>query len=576
MTGPSGFSGASMRPRRESDPAEVGPYRVLAELGRGGMGRVLLGAGPDGRLVAVKQVHERFAADAAFRARFRREVAASRRVSGAYTAAVMDADVEAVTPWLASVFVVGPSLADAVDSGGPLPSDAVHGLAVGLATALAEIHRAGLIHRDLKPGNVLLAEDGVRVIDFGIARAVEEDAELTHTGGVIGSPAFMSPEQAEGRALTPASDVFSLASLLALALSGRSPFEGASALRTLYNVVHSEPDLGGVAPATRPFLEACLVKDPAARPTPARLLELLGPVAPAARRWPASVHAMITAQQAEVDRLLADPGRTLVLGAGAPAAAVVQPEPTALRTALDAVPNAAPGSGSDTGGSGGAVDATSAPEPTPGPVPAPAPAPPRRRPRRTAVRVAAVFALAGVSVGGYLLLRDLGGKGAGTGPAVADKYLKAPICSEAAPQLPLPTEQRRTEDDRYFEQTTYAETRCDWYGSYLAADGARYQDDTAAATVTWKIRRSSGSDNGTRVQRKDFSDFAEGKRNAPGIGVGDDAFWDAPGRGESCVLAVRDGNVWLWVGLGGTEHPAERCEAQAAEVARAALAAMPH
>lgn len=226
MTSPSGAAGPSMRPRRESDPAEVGPYRVLAELGRGGMGRVLLGAGPDGRLVAVKQVHERFAADAAFRARFRREVAASRRVSGAYTAAVMDADVEAVTPWLASVFVVGPSLADAVESGGPLPSDAVHGLAVGLATALVEIHRAGLIHRDLKPGNVLLAEDGVRVIDFGIARAVEEDAELTHTGGVIGSPAFMSPEQAEGRALTPASDVFSLASLLALALSGRSPFEG--------------------------------------------------------------------------------------------------------------------------------------------------------------------------------------------------------------------------------------------------------------------------------------------------------------------------------------------------------------
>ncbi|WTU30389.1 serine/threonine protein kinase [Kitasatospora purpeofusca] len=556
-----------MRPRRESDPAEVGPYRVLAELGRGGMGRVLLGAGPDGRLVAVKQVHERFAADAAFRARFRREVAASRRVSGAYTAAVMDADVEAVTPWLASVFVVGPSLADAVESGGPLPSDAVHGLAVGLATALVEIHRAGLIHRDLKPGNVLLAEDGVRVIDFGIARAVEEDAELTHTGGVIGSPAFMSPEQAEGRALTPASDVFSLASLLALALSGRSPFEGASALRTLYDVVHSEPDLGGVAPETRPFLEACLVKDPAARPTPARLLELLGPVAPAARRWPAAVHTMITAQQAEVDRLLADPGRTLVLRAGAPAAVVVQPGPTALRTVLD-------GAVTGSGGARDAVDATSASAPAA--AAAAAPAPPRRRRRPTALAAAVVLALAGFGGGGYLLLRDPNGGGAGTGPAVADKYLKAPICSEAAPQLPLPAEQRRTEDDGYFEQTTYAETRCAWYGSYLAVDGLRYRDDTAAATVTWKIRRTSGSDNGTRVQRKDFGDFAEGKRNAPGIGVGDDAFWDAPGRGETCTLAVRDGNVWLWVGLGGPDHPAERCEAQAAEVARAALAAMPH
>ncbi|MCX4752059.1 serine/threonine-protein kinase [Kitasatospora purpeofusca] len=548
-----------MRPRRESDPAEVGPYRVLAELGRGGMGRVLLGAGPDGRLVAVKQVHERFAADDAFRARFRREVAASRRVSGAYTAAVMDADVEAVTPWLASVFVVGPSLADAVESGGPLPSDAVHGLAVGLATALVEIHRAGLIHRDLKPGNVLLAEDGVRVIDFGIARAVEEDAELTHTGGVIGSPAFMSPEQAEGRALTPASDVFSLASLLALALSGRSPFEGASALRTLYNIVHSEPDLGGVAPETRPFLEACLVKDPAARPTPARLLELLGPVAPAARRWPAAVHTMIAAQQAEVDRLLADPGRTLVLRAVAPEVVVVQPEPTALRTVLDA-------SATGSGDARAAVDPTSAP----------APDPPRRRRRPTALVTTVVLALAGFGGGGYLLLHDPNGGGAGTGPAAADKYLKAPICSEAAPQLPLPAEQRRTEYDRYFEQTTNAETQCAWYGSYLAVDGARYWEQTAAATVTWKIRRTSGSDNGTRVQRKDFGDFAKGKRNAPGIGVGDDAFWDEPGRGESCSLAVRDGNVWLWVGLGGPDHPAESCEAQAAEVARTALAAMPH
>ncbi|MEV0193267.1 serine/threonine-protein kinase [Kitasatospora purpeofusca] len=561
MTGPTGAPGPSMRPRRESDPAEVGPYRVLAELGRGGMGRVLLGAGPDGRLVAVKQVHERFAADAAFRARFRREVAASRRVSGAYTAAVMDADVEAVTPWLASVFVVGPSLADAVESGGPLSSDAVHGLAVGLATALVEIHRAGLVHRDLKPGNVLLAEDGVRVIDFGIARAVEEDAELTHTGGVIGSPAFMSPEQAEGRALTPASDVFSLASLLALALSGRSPFDGASALRTLYNVVHSEPDLGGVAPETRPFLEACLVKDPAARPTPARLLELLGPVAPAARRWPAAVHTMITAQQAEVDRLLADPGRTLVLRAVTPAAVAVQPEPTALRTVLD---------GADTGpgGARAAIDATSAP--------VPAPDPPRRRRRPTALMASFVLALAGLGGGGYLLLHDPNGGGAGTGPAVADKYLKAPICSEAAPQLPLPAEQRRAEKDSYYEQTTYANTRCAWYRSYLAVDGARYWDDTAAASVTWKIRRTSGNDNGTRVQRSDFGDFAEGKRNAPGIGVGDDAFWDAPGQGESCSLAVRDGNLWLRVGLGGPEHPAERCEAQAAEVARAALAAMPH
>lgn len=187
-----------MRPLGAGAPAVAGPYRLLAELGSGGMGRVLLGAGPDGRLVAVKQVHARFADDDGFRARFRREVAASRKVSGAYTAAVMDADAEAPTPWLASVFVAGPSLGAAVEALGTLPEETVRRLAAGLVTALAEIHRAGLIHRDLKPDNVLLAEGGVRVIDFGIARAAERgtDTRLTQTGWMIGSPASMSPEQA--------------------------------------------------------------------------------------------------------------------------------------------------------------------------------------------------------------------------------------------------------------------------------------------------------------------------------------------------------------------------------------------
>ncbi|WP_234104620.1 protein kinase domain-containing protein, partial [Streptomyces venezuelae] len=151
--------------------AHIGPFRVVAELGQGGMGRVLLGVAPDGRLVAVKQVHAELAGDDGFRARFRREVTASRQVSGAYTAPVVDADPDAETPWFAAQFVPGPSLSQALDAVGALPLESSRLLAAGLAQALADVHRAGLVHRDLKPSNVLLAEDGVRVIDFGIARA---------------------------------------------------------------------------------------------------------------------------------------------------------------------------------------------------------------------------------------------------------------------------------------------------------------------------------------------------------------------------------------------------------------------
>ncbi|GAB7186965.1 protein kinase [Kitasatospora sp. Ki12] len=541
----------AMRPRRDSDPAEVGPYRVLAELGRGGMGRVLLGAAPDGRLVAVKRVHDRFAADDGFRARFRREAGASRRVSGAYTAAVMDADVDAPTPWLASVFVVGPSLGAAVEAAGPLPEDAVHRLAVGLATALVEIHRAGLIHRDLKPENVLLAEDGVRVIDFGIARAAEDDAELTHTGGVIGSPAYMSPEQAEGRALTPAADVFSLGSVLALALTGRSPFAGASTLQTLYNVVHTEPDLTAVPAATRPLLAACLAKDPAARPTPARLLDLLGPVAPAARQWPAAVHRLITEQQTAVDALLAGPRAAVPprpRGGEPTSYHLAAPGGTALATALD----------------------RGLPTPAPNAV-APADTPPRRSRRTAAVLVtAAVVAAAGV--GGYLWLRDPGDP---DGPAVPDKYLKAPVCAEITGKLPLPPAERKPEKDVYSERSSTAETVCHWYGTSVVG-GLTYEDQEPSAMLRWRLQRSAGSaDNATQVQHKDFRALVDGRRSASGVGIGEEAYWDQPIRGANCSLAVRDGNLIFSVDLGGTDHPADRCEADAATVARAALAAMP-
>ncbi|RZQ65254.1 serine/threonine-protein kinase [Amycolatopsis suaedae] len=275
-------------------PVHIGRYRVVAILGEGGMGRVLLGLSPDGRLAAVKQIRPDLAQDPTFRSRFRREVDASRRVAGAYTAAVLDADPEAPAPWLASVFVNGPTLGDAV----PLPPESIRYLAAGLASALIEIHRAGLIHRDLKPGNVILTDDGPRVIDFGIARAAVGASELTHTGSVIGSPGFMSPEQAEGRQLTPASDVFSLGSLLVMAATGHSPFAGASTPQTLYNIVHQQPDLRMV-----PFADlaaACLAKDPARRPTPEQILAHLGQIPPTARPWPPAVHAAVADQRAAV------------------------------------------------------------------------------------------------------------------------------------------------------------------------------------------------------------------------------------------------------------------------------------
>ncbi|XVQ11060.1 WD40 repeat domain-containing serine/threonine protein kinase [Spirillospora sp. CA-255316] len=312
-----------MRPLAQSDPRHVGPYRTLAELGRGGMGRVLLGSAPDGRLVAVKLVHARLVGVPGFRDRFRDEVAATRAVSGAYTAAVIDADADAPTPWLASVYVPGPSLHDAVRAAGALPVEPVLRLAAGLAAALLDIHRSGLVHRDLKPSNVLLAADGPRVIDFGVARAVESgDGDQTQTGLLAGTPGFMSPEEADARQPTAASDIFSLGCVLAMACTGRGPFDGPGVPQTLYNVVHTAPVLDAVPGRLRPIVEACLAKDPDARPAPDRLLTMIGHVAPSTRPWPPAVHRLIEERQAAIAGLLTPPspparhrGRLLVAGA---------------------------------------------------------------------------------------------------------------------------------------------------------------------------------------------------------------------------------------------------------------------
>ncbi len=259
------------------DPASVGPYRLLGRLGAGGMGQVYLAKSPGGRLVAIKLIRPELAEERGFRSRFSSEISAAKNVSGIYTAAVVDADADTDTelPWMATVYVPGPSLTDAVEDNGPLPVKSVLALAAGLAEALQAIHRVGLVHRDLKPSNVLLAADGPRVIDFGISLALERSM-MTATGMVMGSPGFMSPEQARGRREVGApTDVFSLGAVLAFAATGNSPFGVGPTPALLYRVVNEPPELEPVPARLRPLVEQCLAKEPADRPTPAELLESL-------------------------------------------------------------------------------------------------------------------------------------------------------------------------------------------------------------------------------------------------------------------------------------------------------------
>ncbi|QER84670.1 serine/threonine-protein kinase [Streptomyces tendae] len=250
----------------------IGAYRLLARLGAGGMGQVYLARSDRGRTVAVKLVREELARQEEFRARFRQEVRAARQVGGDWTAPVLDADTEAAVPWVATGYVAGPSLQQVVGHDhGALPERSVRILAAGLAYALKDIHAAGIVHRDLKPSNVLVTIDGPRVIDFGIARALETvtDGGLTRTGALVGSPGFMAPEQVRGDRVTSACDVFCLGSVLAYAATGVPPFgtadSGVHAL--MFRIAQEEPDLKQVPEGLAELVRACLRKDPAARPT---------------------------------------------------------------------------------------------------------------------------------------------------------------------------------------------------------------------------------------------------------------------------------------------------------------------
>ena len=266
-----------LEPLRRPDPARVGPYVLLSRLGAGAMGRVYLGRSASGRLVAVKTIRLEYAEEADFRARFAQEVVAAGRVSGVFTAAVVAADPDAPVPWLATAYVPAPSLARLVTACGPLPVPAVRWLAAGCAEALDSIHAAGLVHRDLKPSNVLVSQDGPRVIDFGVARAVER-VQLTTTRGSLGTPAYMAPEQArDTRRASTASDVFSLGSTLAYAATGHPPYRGETVTDILVQLATQPPDLSALPPDLAGVVGACLRPDPAERPTPAALLATLAP-----------------------------------------------------------------------------------------------------------------------------------------------------------------------------------------------------------------------------------------------------------------------------------------------------------
>jgi hypothetical protein len=263
------------------DPQRIGAYRLLARLGAGGMGNVYLARSDRGRTVAVKHVRQELAEQEEFRARFRQEVQAARQVGGYWTAPVLDADTEADIPWVATGYVAGPSLQAVVGSDhGALPERTVRILAAGLAHALEDIHVAGLIHRDLKPSNVLVTIDGPRVIDFGIARALETitDGGLTRTGALVGSPGFMAPEQVRGDRITPACDVFCLGSVLSYAATGNLPFGAANSgvHALMFRIAEEEPDLAGLPEGLYDLVRDCLRKDPAARPTLAQILQRTG------------------------------------------------------------------------------------------------------------------------------------------------------------------------------------------------------------------------------------------------------------------------------------------------------------
>ncbi|WP_243745223.1 serine/threonine-protein kinase, partial [Streptomyces hainanensis] len=320
----------------QHDPRRIGPFEVLGRLGAGGMGLVYLARSASGRRVAIKTVRSELAEDQLFRVRFTREVEAARAVSGFYTAAVVDADPRAAVPWLATAYVPAPSLEEIVNQCGPLPVPAVRWLAAGIAEALQSIHGAGLVHRDMKPSNVLVSEDGPRVIDFGIASGVS-NTRLTMTNVAVGTPAYMSPEQArDSRSVNGASDVFSLASTLVFAATGHPPYHGANPVETVFMLLRERPDLSGLPDELRPMIESLMAHKADERPSPADLQAELAPHLFAASDDGGSASAWLP--PAAVALIEARQGRTPAAVPSAVPAAPSPPPPSASPSAPLLVP----------------------------------------------------------------------------------------------------------------------------------------------------------------------------------------------------------------------------------------------
>ncbi|MEU6080059.1 serine/threonine-protein kinase [Streptomyces sp. NPDC047108] len=430
---------------RAGDPQRIGAYRLLGRLGAGGMGVVYLARSDRGRTVAVKLIRTELAEQDEFRGRFRQEVQAAHRVGGAWTAPVLDADTEAAVPWVATGYIPGPSLRAVISEHGPLPEHAVRVLAAGLAHALHDIHAAGLVHRDLKPSNVLITLDGPRVIDFGIARALETvtDGGLTRTGAMVGSPGFMAPEQVRGERITPACDVFCLGTLLAYAASGSMPFGSGSGVHaTMFRIAEEAPDLSTVPAGLHGLLAACLAKDPAQRPTAGQVLQLAGvpaqtygePWLPGGLMAQLGRHAMrlLEAESPETGEVpvVTGPGTQTGTPPGSHPGAGPVAAPHANSPAPDlyaTTPAPAPHPATPATPPPAAHRATSPRASSPGIPASPAPrAARRRRKGATAVLVAvalAVTALAGVTI--YERMNDSGQSGTpdGDSKAVPQQYL---------------------------------------------------------------------------------------------------------------------------------------------------------
>ncbi|MFF3068086.1 protein kinase [Kitasatospora sp. NPDC057904] len=484
---------AAFQPLTADDPATVGGYRLFARLGSGGMGRVYLSYTRGGRPVALKVVRPELAEDPEFRERFAQEVASARLIHGFYTAQVVDAGVDAAVPWLATTYVPGPSLHQVVRRAGPLAEQTVLLLVAGIAEALQAIHAAGVVHRDLKPGNVLLAADGPRVIDFGIARAVDA-AALTSTGLRIGSAGFMAPEQARGLRATSATDVFALGALAAYIAGGAPPFGGGTDAGALYRVIHEEPDLALVPSSLRGLIGWCLAKRPEDRPTTAQVIEavhghpaVVGDPRFADGWLPPQVHAEI-ARRSDLPRAPSEAQTVLVpappLHDGATALAPVAPEVDHGVAAPEAASVAAP-------------------------VAASVAAPIRRRShRRTALIAAAALALG--SAGTFLLVhRTDDGR-----PAADNRTVESATDPEAPPAAApvytaVYTGTALTSSDRNDEfdlrkGTVAPEGTASWYlartsSEFLLADGSDAYVGTDSSLGTADCLKGLGSQPASRL-----------------------------------------------------------------------------